>query len=270
MRLSHNRRKHDPSNLIVDFIKNNPGCTLMMIFKFIQENKFNHTRATIGNILHDLEIKLDIKNTSKKNKHPRYEIIDTSEFQIQNIAYAFKDQICHSNLMVRTNRKEREKIKEYKDSRKELMVDMILRLGLISYYTCLSSYERGLLPELDDEEKRNELQKLWLRNAMSLENNLNDGQPSTYIDEQIERTISDEKMEAHLDAQSEIKDAGELNYDVPISIPEKVEEAKKLKQMFSKMFPDWFSFFRSDEKVIALTKERLREVCIKHTEYLLK
>ena len=48
------------------------------------------------------------------------------------------------------------------------------------------------------------------------------------------------------------------------------EEAKKLKRLFSKMFPEWYKDFQSDQKVIENMKDRLRDVCINHPEYLLK
>ena len=146
-------------------------------------------------------------------------------------------------------------IKRHSDSRKNSMVDMILKLGLISYYSCLSSFERGLSPKLKEKENE-ELQKIWLRNTMSFENNLNDGRPSTYLKLQIEKNI---------DSDTEDEESFE-----EITTPEHIEEAKKLKKVFSKMFPEWYESFQSDQKVTENMKNGLREVCINHPEYLLK
>jgi hypothetical protein len=256
MRFHINKRKNvDPTNEIIEFLKTNPLSTLMEITKYLQSVGYTFSRPKINTILKDLEKKKIIKNTLPLPAHPRYEIIGTSEFEIQNDSYVFKDQICCNNLSTSTSLKDREMIKGHRDSRKNSMVDMILKLGLISYYSCLSSFERGTSPKLKEKENE-ELQKIWLRNAMSLENNLNDGLPSTYLKLQIENNIdSDTEDEEPFDE---------------ITIPEQIEEAKKLKRLFSKMFPEWYKNFQSDQKVIENMKDRLRDVCINHPEYLLK
>ena len=91
---------------------------------------------------------------------------------------------------------------------------------------------------------------------MSFENNLNDGRPSTYLKLQIEKNI---------DSDTEDEESFE-----EITTPEHIEEAKKLKKVFSKMFPEWYESFQSDQKVTENMKNGLREVCINHPEYLLK
>lgn len=259
MRFHINRQyQQDPTNEIIDYLGEKPSSTLMEITKYLQSIGYTFSRPKINTILKDLEKKKIIKNSLPAPAHPRYVIIGTSQFQIQNDSYIFKDQICCNNLnadFIPTSLKDREMIKRHTDSRKNSMVDMILRLGLISYYTCLSSFERGVSPKLSSKMNE-ELQKIWLRNAMSFENNLNDGCPSTYLKLQIERNI---------DSDSE----DEESFD-EIKLPEHVEEVKKLKKLFSKMFPEWYESFQEDEKVIEKMKDRLRDVCINHPEYLLK
>lgn len=261
MRFSKYRGEHESiKNVIMEIVQSNPQSTLMEIFKLV-ESDFNYSRAQVGNILRSMEGS-DLKNISK-NSIPRYEIIDTSEFKIQNNSYSFKDQICHNNLNVRTTEQERDMIKEHEDFRKDTMVDMILRLGLISYYTCLSSFEKGISPKLNNKQNK-ELQRLWLRNAMSLENNLNDGRPSTHVLTQIESNIDTEKRISWEDGETDIEP--DFNED----ISENISEAKKLKKIFAELFPDWYESFQEDEKITENMKEKLRKVCVKHPEYLLK
>jgi hypothetical protein len=250
------------SNVMIDFLQDNPGSTLMKIHNYTKNN-FPHTRATVGNILKKLVEENTLKDVSE-NSVPHLEVIDTSEFMIQNDSYVFKDQICCNNLSANTSLRDKDMIKRHSDSRKNGMVDMILKLGLISYYSCLSSFERGTSPKLKEKENE-ELQKIWLRNAMSLENNLNDGRPSTHLLVQIGKNIDEDKRIAWENSDTEDDESFE-----EITMHEQIEEAKKLKMVFSKMFPEWYESFQSDQKVTENMKNGLREVCINHPEYLLK
>lgn len=266
MRTIRLREKKIPlKNLILDFLEDNPQSTLTETTTYLEFLGYSPSRPTVNTILKDLEKKKIIKNVSRANQHPCYEIIDSSIFKIQNDSYVFKDQICCNNLSMRTNAKERSMIREHNDSRKDTMVDMILRLGLISYYTCLSSFEKSISPKA--KVKENEImQEIWLRNAMSLENNLNDGKPSTYLKLQIESNIGTDERIAWENSDS---DEDEKMLTGKHSMIENIEEAKKLKKLFSKMFPEWYESFQGDEKVTEKMKDRLRDVCINHPEYLL-
>lgn len=272
MRFGHNKEKPvDIVGIIFNFLDQHPFSTLSEIFKDLKSLDFSYSKAAIGKILHKLEFEKVIKNTSKKNEHPKYSIIDTSEFKIQSDAYTFKDQICANSKTPEMRDSEITKIKPYKDLQKNIIVNTILKFGLISFYTCLASYRRSISPK-HDEAKNKKLHELWLRNAMSFENNIDNIKFSEMLSKKIRYNITNKKLEEKMDEQSEIIDEDKMDYDTEDPTQQEIiDEAKKIEKIFSKMFPYWYDEFQSSEDVIdTMVNDLMREVCVEHPEYLLK
>jgi len=266
MRSVYNREKlFNPIDFIIIFLDEKKIATLGEIYKEFQNIKSSYSKPAIFKILKKMENDDTIKNIESKNKHPKYSIIDTVQFKIKSDAYAFKDQISANALTLDVESNELDMIKSYPNNfQKKIISETIFKFGLISFYTCLLSYRKSMSP-IYGIEKNKKLHELWLRNAMSFENNLNPAKFSKLLKTKLE----DEKREIRMNEVSENEE--ESDYSIKkITQQEMLDATKDLEKTFSKMFPEWYDEFQSSEYVVdTRVNDLMRKVCIEHPEYLL-
>ena len=273
MRFGSNKKNSiDPVNLIMNFLLKYPYSTLAEIFKYLKRSKSTYSKKAISLMLQKLEKELKIKNTESKGKHPKYDVIDTSEFTIKRDGYAFKDQICANELENDITSNEFDTIKSYPDDyAKRTISESIFKFGMISFYTCLVSYRRSMSPK-NNPEKNKELHELWLRNAMSFENNIKNYQKfSDFLDSKLRCKLDSIKSENKLNEKSTANEE-DMDYSTEeITQKEILNSVKEIENTFSEMFPEWYEGFKGDEDLIDnQVYDLMREVCINHSEYLLK
>ncbi len=271
MRLNASKNKTNPHDFINNYLEKNKSGSLNKIFNSFVDAGFSYSKVAIHKILKKMEDDNILKNIAPENKHPVYSIIDTTEWKIKKDGYAFKDQICANVLSLSSGLDASAMFKEYSDMNKKIIIDLIIQFGMISFYTCLASHKRS--PSKYGVEKNKKLRELWLRNAMSFENNLRMAKFSRMFDTKLMLKIMTEKnddlSEEEYDTEDERVSAKQPTKE--ITPAELKKESSNLEKTFSKMFPDWHSEFQSSERVIdGSTYELLRNVCIKHPEYLLE
>jgi len=266
MRSVYNREKpFNPIDFIIIFLNEKKIATLGEIYKEFQSIKSSYSKPAIFKILKKMENDGIIKNIESKNKHPKYSIIDTVKFKIKSNAYAFKDHISVNALTLGVESNELDMIKSYPNNfQKKLISETIFIFGLISFYTCLLSYRKSMSP-IYGIEKNKKLHELWLRNAMSFENNLNSAKFSNLLESKLE----DKKSEIRMNKALENEEESDYSFE-KITQQEMLNATKDLEKTFSKMFPEWYDEFKSSEDIVdTRTNNLMRKVCIKHPEYLL-
>jgi hypothetical protein len=269
---SNKHRSIDSVSLIMNFLMEKPYSTLAEIFKEFQNLKSTYSKKAINLMLHKLEETLKIKNTEVKGKHPRYVVIDTSEFTVKRDSYAFKDQICANDLSLDIEQNEFDMIKPYPNNfTKKTISESIFKFGIISLYTCLASYRRSMSPKNNQKENK-KLHELWLRNAMSFENNIKNYQRfSGTLDSKLRHKLESERLESKLNKDTKDVKEEDMDYSIKKATQkETIDSAKELENTFAKMFPEWYESFQSSENLIDNhINDLMRKVCIEHPEYLL-
>ena len=215
----------------------------------------NYTKTGINKILKKLEEDEIIVNTVEPPKDPRYLVNDIEGFTAKFEGYAYKDFTSFRINGCFVERTELTKIKKYDDKTRNDISEMIFKFGLISLQTILASYRRR-----NNEDNR----EVWLRNALSYENNLN----SAKFSEQVKMALLKDIM-----AKEGQDDSIEV---IPrMNRPKKDDYQKVAGDMeleLTKMFPKFAKEFREveDELWQKETYNRMKEVCKKNPDYLLK
>lgn len=268
MRLHNKKKQSNPHDFIMNFLDEHKTGSEMEIFKEFQKAGFTYSKVGIHEILKKMEKNKIIKNIAIEKKHPRYEIIDTAEFKTKKDAYAFKDQIS-ANIITYPYRNELDMIKEYPDDyNKKIVSELIFQFGIISLYTCLASYRRNISPKYGIE-KNKKLHDLWLRNAMSFENNKKAMTFSKLFNSKLLIRLIEE-AETKVSNRIKKEEDREKYKSKEITQKDLKKASKDLEKTFSEMFPDWYDNFQSSERVIdTLANQLMRRVCIDHPEYLL-
>ena len=220
----------------------------------------NFTKVGINGILKQLEEDGIIENIAVKPKDPRYLTVDVKKYAAKFEAYAYKDFTSFIGLSLEIDRTELSKIKKYDNSTREDKTkgdisDWIFQFGLISLKTILASYRKHKDPEL---------QKVWLRNAMSFENNLNSAKFSEQVKKQIIHNVQDDKEDRN--------PLGFTTKDDRIRKTDKQKQAGEIEDVLAKMFPKMMKEFQEIED--SLSKEEtyklMKDVCKRNPEYLLE
>lgn len=215
----------------------------------------NYTKEGINGILRQLEKDGTIKNTTVKPKDPRYIVVDVEKFTAQFEGYAFKDFTSYMIQQLYVEKTELSKLKKYEDKTRNDISEMIFKFGLISLQTILASYRRRNNPKN---------QEVWLRNAMSFENNLNSAKFSNQV-----------KIKLLKDIMTHEGETNNLNVIPRMSRPTKTDYQKQASEMelaLTKMFPKMMKEFRGIENNLwkKETYKMMKDVCKKNPEYLLK
>jgi len=214
----------------------------------------NYTKEGINGILKQLEKDGNIKNVTVKPKDPRY-IVDVEKFTAQFEAYAYKDFISFIIQQLYVEKSELSKIKKYFTKPENDISEMIFKFGLISLQTILASYRRRNDPKN---------QEVWLRNAMSFENNLNSAKFSNQVKTKLLQNIQEDKRETHpLDVMPRMSRPTKTDYQ---------RHAGEMELALTKMFPKLMKEFRGVEDNLwkKETYETIKEVCKENPEYLLE
>jgi len=271
MRLHDRKKKSNPHDFIMNFLDEHKTGSLNEIFKEFQKVGSPYSKVAVQKRLKKMEKDKVIKNIAIEKKHPRYEIIDTAEFKTKKDAYAFKDQIA-ANIITHPNRNELDMIKEHTDDdddNKKIISELIFQFGIISLYTCLASYRRNISPKYGIE-KNKKLHELWLRNAMSFENNKKAMTFSKLFNSKLVIRLCEE-AETKLSNKIKKEEDREKYKSKEITQKDFKKASKDLEKTFSEMFPDWYDNFQRSERVIdTLANQLMRRVCIDHPEYLLE
>ena len=241
-------------NKIIAFMltDKNRAVGLAEIYRSIETN---YTKMAVQKILKKLELSEKIKNTVEKPKDPRYLVEDVEGFTAKFEGYAYKDFTSYRINNCFVERTELSKIKRYDDKTRNDISEMIFKFGLISLQTILASYRRR-----SKEGNR----EVWLRNALSYENNLN----SAKFSEQVKMRLLKDIM-----ANEGIDDSIEV---IPrMNRPKKDDYQKVAGNMeleLTKMFPKFAKEFRDAEESLWKkdTYNLMKDVCKKNPEYLLE
>ena len=266
MRFVANKKEEiNPEDIILNYLNVHPSSTLASIHNEFKNNDIQYSKPGIKRIVDELVSEGKIKKTEIKNKHPRFSIIDTPEFTVQRKSYAFKDQICANSRSLSMEEQEFKKIKMYHNDRyKKEVINMIMKFGMISLYTCLASYNSNTVTTKRGKSSIDKkLQDLWLRNVMSFENNLEKVRFSSMLNRFVTSMITSK--------EDYYADSGVDYAPKPITDNQNLKEIDNVKNAFLKLFPDWYKEFQSSEDVSKNNVDSLiRDVCINHPEYLLK
>ena len=220
----------------------------------------NFTKVGINGILKQLEEDGIIENIAVKPKDPRYLTVDVKKYTAKFEAYAYKDFTSFGITQEGVEKSELSKIKYYDNSSREDKTKgdiskWIFQFGLISLQTILASYRKHKDPEL---------QKVWLRNAMSFENNLNSAKFSEQVKKQIIHNVQDDKEDRN--------PLGFTTKDDRIRKTDKQKQAGEIESVLAKMFPKMMREFQEIED--SLSKEEtyklMKDVCKRNPEYLLE
>jgi hypothetical protein len=215
----------------------------------------NYTKEGINGILKQLEKDGNVKNVSVKPKDPRYIVVYVEKFTAQFEAYAYKDFTSFMIQQLYVEKSELSKIKKYFTKPENDISEMIFKFGLISLQTILASYRRRNDPKN---------QEVWLRNAMSFENNLNSAKFSNQVKTKLLQNIQEDKRETNpLEVMPRMSRPTKTDYQ---------KHAGEMELALTKMFPKMMKEFRGIEDNLwkKQTYETMKEVCKENPEYLLE
>lgn len=229
---------------VILFLKENPKSGQAKIHRSI-ETKF--TKEGVRGICEQLEKDGVIKNIAVKPKDPRYIVEDVAKFTAQFEGYTYKDFLSVIALDEYVERTELTKIKKYDTKMENDISELIFKFGLLSLQTILQSYTRNHQPKL---------QEVWLRNAMSFENNLNSAKFSNQVKKKLHQNISNEKSENEDESKINNKDY--------------VLQGVEMEKALLKMFPKWAKEFVNTESRLEKNYDMMMNVCKKNPEYLLE
>lgn len=156
-------------------------------------------------------------------------------------------------------------IKPYPDDiKKKTICDLIIQFGLILLYTYMARYQRSMSSKYGVEKNKKQ-RELWLRNTMSIENNLPMAKFSRLFDKKLRKCLEKEKID-----MNEISEDRHEDSFKKITQKEMRKGSKDLEEVLSEMFHDWYDGFqRSEYEIDKMLHKRMRDVRIEHPEYLL-
>jgi hypothetical protein len=241
-------RKGESSNSVksrvILFLKENPESGLAKMHRSIGTN---FTKEGLNGILRQLEKDGVIKNIAVKPKDPRYIVEDVAKYTAQFEGYSYKDFLSVIGLDSAVEKTELSKLKKYDTKMENDISELIFKFGLISLQTIIQSHARNHQPKL---------QEVWLRNAMSFENNLNSAKFSNQVKKKFLQNIIHEK--------SENEDESKINNN------DYVLQGVEMEKTLLKMFPKWAKEFVDTESRLEKNYDMMMNVCKKNPEYLLE
>jgi len=240
-------------------VKNESG--LAKIHRGI-ETKF--TKEGLNGILKQMVEDGEIENVAVKPKDPRYVLRDIGTFNAQVEGYTMKDYLSVIGLYLHVDRTELTKVKKYDDKARTDISDMIFKFGLMSLHSILASYRKNKDPKL---------QEVFLKNALSFENNLN----SAKFSEQVKRVLLKNIMGKENEFMQDNLEVIETDRELPtktkrVSKTDYQKEASEMELVLYKMFPKMMKeFYLIENKIWKEDNIKyMMEVCKKNPEYLLE
>jgi len=227
----------------------------------------NFTKEGLNGILKQMVNDGEIENVAVKPKDPRYVLRDIGTFNAQIEGYTMKDCLSVIGLYLHVDKTELSKIKKYDTNTKEGMIDsdattraknnisdMIFKFGLMSLHSILASYRKNKDPKQ---------QEVFLRNALSFENNLNSAKFSEQVKRVLVKNIQEDKRKRN--------PLGFTTKDDRVRKTDYQQHASEMELVLMKMFPKMMKEFFLIENNIWKEKnlEYMMEVCKKNPEYLL-
>jgi len=245
----------DPDKVITDYLNLEGDKTLNEILIHINKTGLKYSKQGLIKKLKVLSSpsKKILRKIIVKGSYPIYRTIDKTEFKIQSDSYAFKDHVGLLILDSYVDDKELKQIKPYHNNQQQKIIsNLIFRYGLVSLYTLLASYRRSISPKRNNKQNRT-MHKLWLKNALSFETNIESAKFSN--------SLNTELLRLFISKGNELKE---------ITDQDRINEAKNLEDVFSKMFPDFKEDFDQCEDMINDQDNKfMRDVCFKRPEMLL-
>jgi len=237
----------------------------------------NFTKEGLNGILKQMVQDGEIESTTVKPKDPRYVLRDIGTFNAQVEGYTMKDYLSVIGLYLHVDKIELSKIKKYDTFTKEGLIDtdsitktktdisdMIFKFGLMSLHSILASYRKN--PDSKHQE-------VFLKNALSFENNLN----SAKFSEQVKRVLlknimakENKGMENNLEVITTDKEP-----TPKMKKPRKTDyqkEASEMELVLMKMFPKMMKeFYLIENKIWKEDNIKyMMDVCKKNPDYLLE
>ena len=247
------------------FLVKNPESGLAKIHRSIDTN---FTKEGVNGILKQLVKDEEIKNIAIKPKDPRYVLEDIEIFNAQIEGYTMKDYLSVIGLYLDVSKVELSKLKKYdifsKEGRnnsyfttqaKNDISELIFKFGLVSLHTILASYRKNKDPKL---------QEVFLKNAMSFENNFNSAKFSEQVKRKLVRNILEDKRRRN--------PLGFTTKDDRVRKTDYQKHASEMELVLMKMFPKMIKeFFLIENKIWKEDNLKyMSEVCKKNPEYLLE
>ncbi len=261
----------DPETIIGNFLKYNGDSVLSKILHHVKHENIPYSKQGLIDKLKSMKGKKIIRIIKEKGSHTKYRIIDKPEFQIQSDAFAFKDHICFQTMSLEPNPEELNKMKTYPNNTvKRDIVNTIFNLGIVSFYTLLASYRRGIDP-MKSKEENDKLLELWLKNTMSFEHNRGSAKISQKLKSKLVRQMIDKnRKEEEINNQSEQPEEFQKHSTKKLQQEDFIAEAKKFEKTFSKMFPEWYKLFQGCEDMLNKENNKfMRDICFENQEMLL-
>lgn len=252
----------DPDKAIYDYLSLEGDKRLNEIHIHLNKSGLPYSKQGLIkklNVLSSKSRKL-LRKISVKGSYPIYRAVDKTKFQIQSDSYAFKDYVCYRiSELTTVDDKELKQIKPYPNNQqKKIISELIFKYGLISLYTLLASYRRGISPKRNNEQNKI-MHELWLKNALSFEINLKSAKFSNFLNLEFDdlRNSNGKKVNELIDQ-------------------DRINEVKNLEDVFSKMFPYFKEEFDECEKLIDDDKDNndknnkfIRDIYFEKPEMLL-
>ena len=245
----------DPETVITNYLDSEGDKTLNEILIHLNKSGLPYSKQGLIKklIVLSSKSKKTLRKIIVKGSYPKYRTVDKTKFKIQSDSYAFKDYVGFRILDSYVDDKELKQIKPYHNNlQQKIISNLIFKYGLVSLYTLLASYRRSISPKRNN--KQNKItHELWLKNALSFETNLESAKFSNFLDIELWHLFISKK--------------DELN---KMTDEDRINEAKNLEDVFSKMFPDFKEEFDACEDMINDKDNKfMRDVCFKRPEMLL-
>lgn len=245
----------DPETVITNYLDSEGDKKLNEILIHINKSGLPYSKQGLIKKLKILSSKKKktLRKILVKGSYPKYRTVDKTKFKIQSDSYTFKD---HMGLLILNSHVEDEELKQIKpyhnNPQQKIISNLIFKYGLVSLYTLLASYRRSISPKRNKKQNKT-MHELWLKNALSFETNLESSKFSDSLNTELFNLF--------------ISKGNELN---EITDQDRMNEAKNLEDVFSKMFPVFKKDFDECEKMINNQDNKfMRDVCFERPEMLL-
>jgi len=226
----------DPDKVIYDYLSLEGDKTLNEILIHINKSGLPYSKQGLIKKLKVLSSssKKTLRKIFVKNSYPKYRTVDKTKFKIQSDSYTFKDYMSYRMFVLYdVDDKELKQIKPYHNNQQQKIIsNLIFKYGVISLYTLLASYRRSISPKRNNKQNKT-MYELWLKNALSFEINLKSAKFSNILDTELQYLFNSKGNERN-----------------KMTDEDKINEAKNLEDVFSKMFPDLKEEFNECENMI--------------------
>ena len=246
----------DPETMITNYLNSEGDKRLNEILIHLNKSGLPYSKQGLIKKLTVLSSKSKkiLRKIIVKGSYPKYRVVDSTKFKIQSDSYAFKDHVGYRIFeLYDVDDKELKQIKPYHNNQQQKIIsNLIFKYGLVSLYTLLASYRRGISPKRNN--KQNKItHELWLKNALSFEINLKSAKFSNCLNMEFDKLFISKGKKVN-----EVTDQDRIN------------RVKNLEDVFSQMFPDLKEEFDECEKIINDQDNKfMRDIYFEKSEMLL-